>query len=124
MGTFYPCVHQTHLECFLLKSSFLFTSEHRSQSHLKFQLCLTTEYTRDCFLVKALSFLDFFFLKPSQTTCQNQNQLYSPSVRKHTRNLLWFLRSSWYIHVYIHTYIYTVSSTNIGTLGKYDQRRL
>ncbi len=32
---------------------------------------------------------------------QNQNQLYSPSVCKHTRNLLWFLRSSWYIHAYI-----------------------
>ncbi len=26
---------------------------------------------------------------------QNQNQLYSPSVCKHTRNLLWFLRSMW-----------------------------
>ncbi len=38
---------------------------------------------------------------------QNQNQLYSPSVCKHTRNLLWFLRSSWYIHAYIHTYIHT-----------------
>ncbi len=36
--------------------------------------------------------------------CENENQLYSPSVRKHTRNLLWFLRSSWYIHAYIHTY--------------------
>ncbi len=32
---------------------------------------------------------------------QNQNPLYSPSVCKHTRNLLWFLRSSWCIHTYI-----------------------
>ncbi len=30
----------------------------------------------------------------------------SPSVRTQ-RNLLWFLRSSWYIHAYIHTYIHT-----------------
>ncbi len=38
----------------------LVTSDHRSQSHLKFQSCLTTEYAGDCFLVKAFSFLDFF----------------------------------------------------------------
>ncbi len=37
----------------------------------------------------------------NQNQNQNQNQLYSPSVCKHTRNLLWFLRSSWYIHTYI-----------------------
>ncbi len=43
----------------------------------------------------------------SQNQNQNQNQLYSPSVCKHTRNLLWFLRSSWYIHAYIHTYKHT-----------------
>ncbi len=45
-GTFYPCVHRTHLECLLLKSSFfsLVSSDHRSQSHLKFQSCLITEY--------------------------------------------------------------------------------
>ncbi len=48
MGYFYPCVHQTHLECLLLKSSF-FSSDHRSQSHLKFQSCLITEYAGDCF---------------------------------------------------------------------------
>ncbi len=41
----------------------------------------------------------------NQNQNQNQNQLYSPSVCKHTRNLLWFLRSSWYIHAYIYTYI-------------------
>ncbi len=56
---FNPCVHQTHLECLLLKSKFfLVTSDHRSQSHLKFQSCLTTEYAGDCFLVKAFSFLE------------------------------------------------------------------
>ncbi len=49
-------------------------------------------------------------ITPSGTKCkywstQNQNQLYSPSVRKHTRNLLWFSRSSWYIHTYIHKYL-------------------
>ncbi len=26
-------------------------------------------------------------------------------MRKHTRNLLWFSRSSWYIHTYIHKYL-------------------
>ncbi len=41
----------------------------------------------------------------------NQNQLYSPSVCKHTRNLLWFLRSSWYIHAYIHACIHTYKHT-------------
>ncbi len=46
----------------------------------------------------------------NQNQNQNQNQLYSPSLCKHTRNLLWFLRSSWYIHAYIHTYIYTYIS--------------
>ncbi len=38
----------------------LVTSDHRSQSHLKFQSCLITECAGDCFLVKAFSFLDFF----------------------------------------------------------------
>ncbi len=42
----------------------------------------------------------------NQNQNQNQNQLYSPSLCKHTRNLLWFLRSSWYIHTYIHIYIH------------------
>ncbi len=48
-GTFYPCVHQTHLECLLLNAHFFVSSDHRSQSHLKFQLCLTTEYDGVCF---------------------------------------------------------------------------
>ncbi len=44
-GTFYPCVHQTHLECVLLKRLiFLVSSDHRIQAHLKFQSCLITEY--------------------------------------------------------------------------------
>ncbi len=47
-GNFYPCVHQTHPECLLLKSSF-FLSDHRRLSRLKLQSCLTTEYTEDCF---------------------------------------------------------------------------
>ncbi len=33
---FYPCAHQTHLECLLLKSYFFVWSDRRSQSHLKF----------------------------------------------------------------------------------------
>ncbi len=48
-GTLYPCVHQTHLECLPLKSSFFVSSDHRTQSHLKFQSCLITEYAEDCF---------------------------------------------------------------------------
>ncbi len=31
------------------KAHFLVSSDHRSQSHLKFQSCLTTEYAGDCF---------------------------------------------------------------------------
>ncbi len=38
-GTFYPCVHQTHLDCLLLKRSFFVSSDHRNQSHFKFQAC-------------------------------------------------------------------------------------
>ncbi len=52
---FYPC-HQTHLECLLLKSSFLVSSDHRSQSHLKFQSCLITEYAGDCFWMSEENF--------------------------------------------------------------------
>ncbi len=48
----------------------------------------------------------------NQNQNQNQNQLYSPSVCKHTRNLFWFLRSSWYIHAYIHTYKHTYIHIN------------
>ncbi len=49
LGTFYPCVHQTNLECLLLKSTFLVSSDYRSQSRLKFQSCLITEYAGVCF---------------------------------------------------------------------------
>ncbi len=63
---FYPCVHQTHLECLLLKRYlFLVSSDLRSQSHLKLQLCLTTKYAGDCFWMSEENFL----LKPSRTTC-------------------------------------------------------
>ncbi len=55
--TFYPCVHQTHIECLLLKSYFLFvSSDHRSQSHLKFQSCLITEYAGVCFWMSLENF--------------------------------------------------------------------
>ncbi len=55
---FYPCVHQTHLECLLLKSNFLISSDHRSQSHLKFQSCLITEYAGVCFWMSKEIFLE------------------------------------------------------------------
>ncbi len=49
---FYPCVHQTHLECLLLNIKkciyFFVSSDHRSQSHLKFQSCLITECAEVC----------------------------------------------------------------------------
>ncbi len=51
-GTFYLCVHQTHFECLLLKSSFFVSSDHRTQSHLKFQSCLITEYAGVCFWMR------------------------------------------------------------------------
>ncbi len=38
--------------CYILsveKANFLVSSDHRSQSHLKFQSCLITEYAGDCF---------------------------------------------------------------------------
>ncbi len=37
---FYPCVHQTHIECLLRKSSFFFvTSDHRTTLGLNTSLC-------------------------------------------------------------------------------------
>ncbi len=64
MGYFYPCIHQTHLECVLLKRLiFLVSSDHRIQAHLKFQSCLITEYAGNWFLVKAFSFFFFFFFE-------------------------------------------------------------
>ncbi len=44
-GVLFIRVHQIHLVCL----HFLVSSDHRSQSHLKFQLCLTTEYAGVCF---------------------------------------------------------------------------
>ncbi len=68
-GTFYPCVHQTHLDYLLLKKLFYFiSSDHRSQLPLKFQLCLMAEYALSLFMSLFLDELEFF-LKPSQTTC-------------------------------------------------------
>ncbi len=58
-GTFYSCVHQTYLECLLLKRLiFLVSSDHRSQSHLKLQSCLTTEYAGVCFGWARIIFLE------------------------------------------------------------------
>ncbi len=63
-GTFYPCVHQTHLECFAAKTQFvLVSSDLRSQSHLKFQSCLITEYAGDCFW---MSEENFSWIPPEQ----------------------------------------------------------
>ncbi len=64
--TFYPCVHQTHVCC--EKANLLVTPDHRSQSHLKVQSCLATDYAGDSFLVKVFSILDlisfiFYFIE-------------------------------------------------------------
>ncbi len=48
---------------FFSNTHFLVSSDHRSQSHLKFQSCLITEYAGDCFWMSEEN------LKPSQTTC-------------------------------------------------------
>ncbi len=56
---FYPCLHQSHLVGLLPESSFLVSSDHRSQSHLKFQSCLTTEFAGDVF-----GWVGSFFFKP------------------------------------------------------------
>ncbi len=97
-GTFYPCVHQTHLEGLLLKAHFLVSSDHRSQSHLKFQSCLITEYAGDCFLDEWVE----FFLKPSRQHVvifnQSLSQAAVPSclktstiipVRRRTPSAVW-----------------------------------
>ncbi len=46
----------------LPKSSFLVSSDHRSQCHLKFQSCLTTEYAGVCFWMSE----DHFFWNPPE----------------------------------------------------------
>ncbi len=61
---FIPVFTKPILSVCCLKSSFLVSSDHRSQSHLKFQSCLITEYAWRLFLDE----WGEFFLKPSQTT--------------------------------------------------------
>ncbi len=46
------------------KAIFSVSSDHRSQCHLKFQSCLTTEFAGVCFWMSEEN-----FLKPSRTTC-------------------------------------------------------
>jgi len=55
-GTFYPCVHQTHLVCLLPKSSFFLVSSDQKMCRLKFQSCLTTEYAGVCFWMSEENF--------------------------------------------------------------------
>ncbi len=64
MGYFLSLCSPNPSSVFATKNKFLVSSDHRSQSHLKFQSCLTTEYAGDCLLVKAFSFLDFFSRGP------------------------------------------------------------
>ncbi len=49
LDTFYPRVHQIHLEFAAKKLIFFVLSDQRSQSHLKFQSCLIAEYAGVCF---------------------------------------------------------------------------
>ncbi len=65
---FIPCVHQTHLECLLLKKLiFLVTSDHGSQSWSSNRVW-QRNMLEMFFWWKHFLFL-IFFLKPSQTTC-------------------------------------------------------
>ncbi len=67
-GTFYPCVHQTHLECLLLKSNFLFNMTIEVSP-----ICSSSRVWQlnmlEFFLFVFLYELGIFFLKPSRTTC-------------------------------------------------------
>ncbi len=100
-GTSYPCVHQTHLECLLLKSYiFVVTFDHRSQSHLKFQLCLTTEYAVDRFLVKAFFLIFFIEALPNHVVMEvlfdNLCKFSVPETQSLSAILqLWPLKSLW-----------------------------
>ncbi len=46
---FIPVLSKPILSVCCSKAHFLVSSDHRSQSHLKFQSCLITEYAGDCF---------------------------------------------------------------------------
>ncbi len=68
MGYFLsPCSPNPSRVLSAKKQIFLVLSDHRSQSHFKFQSCLITEYAGVFFFF--LNELGEYFLKPSQTTC-------------------------------------------------------
>ncbi len=62
------------------KAHFFVPSDHRKQSHLKFQSCLTTEYVGENFLVKVL-FQYFFFFLLSPKTCGDVGAVWSFCLR-------------------------------------------
>ncbi len=66
-GTFYPCVHQTHLECLLLKS--LFFSFNWPKKPVPFEVTVVSD-NWICWSL-FLDELGTFFLKPSQTACDD-----------------------------------------------------
>ncbi len=63
---FIPVFTKPILSVFCQKAHFLVPSDHRSQSHLKSQSCLTTEYVGDNFLVKVLFQNYYFFYFPQK----------------------------------------------------------
>ncbi len=77
------------------KPHFLVSSDHRSQSHLKFQSCLTTEYAGDCFWMSEENFSwnppkqHVFFFKVSDPKTQIFSailQLWSWRVFSHSNS--------------------------------------
>ncbi len=57
---FIPVFTKPILSVCCLKANFLVSSDHRSQSHLKFQSCLITEYAGVSFFLKFLLLFDYF----------------------------------------------------------------